>query len=68
MASKREPLWRRAYLNRNMICAVVWLLLLIPALIWWKNSVLFVIVASVYANWKTDVSAHHALKARPDAE
>lgn len=33
MASKREPLWRRAYLNRNMIAAVVWALLLIPALI-----------------------------------
>lgn len=34
--------------------AIVWVLLTIPALIWWPDSVAFVILASIYANAKTD--------------
>lgn len=41
-------------------CAVLWALALIPALLWWSESVLFVIVASVYANVKSDWSAAEA--------
>jgi hypothetical protein len=38
----------------------VWALLLVPALIWWPQSVAFVIVASVYANVKSDLGAAEA--------
>jgi hypothetical protein len=41
-------------LHRGM--AAVWLLLAIPSLLWWKTSVLWVIVISLYAN----VAAHLA--------
>jgi hypothetical protein len=34
----------------HRISATFWALLLIPALIWWRDSVTFVILASVYAN------------------
>lgn len=38
----------------NRACAVIWALLLLPALKWWPDSVALVIVASVYANVKSD--------------
>lgn len=41
----------------NRISAMVWALALIPALLWWQTSVLFVIIASVYANVKSDWTA-----------
>lgn len=41
-------------------CAVVWALLLIPALLFWPDSVAFVIIASVYANVKSDWGAAEA--------
>jgi hypothetical protein len=40
--------------------AVVWALLAVPALLWWPDSVAFVIVASVYANVKSDWGAAEA--------
>lgn len=41
-------------------CAVVWALLVIPALILWPDSVAFVIIASIYANVKSDWGAAEA--------
>lgn len=38
-------------------CAVVWALALVPAVLFWQTSVLFVIIASVYANVKSDWTA-----------
>lgn len=41
---------------------VVWLLLIIPSLIWWKDSILFVILISLWANvashWASYQAAH----------
>ncbi len=50
---------RRAVLFHRA-SAVVWLLLTIPALLWWSDSVAFVIVASIYANVKSDWGAAEA--------
>lgn len=36
----------------------VWGLLLIPSLIWWKNSILWVIFISIYANAVTHWDAY----------
>ena len=34
----------------HLVAAVMWVILAIPSLIWWKNSVLWVILISIYAN------------------
>lgn len=49
---------KRVIVHRS--CAVVWTALLLPALLWWRESVMFVIIASVYANIKSDWSASEA--------
>jgi hypothetical protein len=41
-------------------CAIIWILLLIPAWLWWRESVFFVIAASIYANVKSDWAASEA--------
>ena len=41
-------------------CAIMWALALPAALKWWPQSVAFVIVASVYANVKSDWGAAEA--------
>lgn len=38
----------------------MWLVLTVPALLWWPNSVAFVIIASIYANVKSDWGAAEA--------
>jgi hypothetical protein len=44
----------------HRISAIVWLALTPAALIWWPNSVAFVIIASIYANVKSDWGAAEA--------
>jgi hypothetical protein len=44
----------------HRVGAIVWALLLVPALKWWPDSVAFVIVASIYANIKSDWGAAEA--------
>lgn len=41
-----------------------WVLMAIPTLLWWKDSVLWVAIMSLYANYKTADGAHEALKAQ----
>ncbi|MFF8544836.1 hypothetical protein ACF060_31620 [Streptomyces werraensis] len=48
--------------------AGVWVLLLIPTLIWWKNSVLWVAGMSLYANFVGHLSAAKASRAEQEAE
>lgn len=56
MTRRRAP--RAVWFHRAS--AAVWLLLAIPALLWWRASVLFVIAASIYANVKSDIGAANA--------
>lgn len=48
----------------HLVLAGVWALLLIPTVIWWKNSILWVAGCSLYAN----VIAHLAAYAGARAE
>jgi hypothetical protein len=48
--------------------AAVWALLLIPTLLLWKNSVLWVAFLSLYANGATHLSAAKASRAEQEAE
>jgi hypothetical protein len=38
----------------------VWLLLLIPSLLWWKESLVWIVAMSWYANFGTHFSAYQA--------
>ncbi|WP_086732663.1 hypothetical protein [Streptomyces glaucescens] len=48
--------------------AGLWALLLVPTLIWWPNSVLWVAFMSLYANFVGHLSAAKASRAEQEAE
>lgn len=54
--------------NRHLCEAYLWVVLAIPSILWWKNSILWVITISLYANYKTAISANEGRKARKAAE
>lgn len=51
----------------HIILASVWVLLLIPTMLWWSKSVLWVIVISLYANFVGHWSAYQAARAERQA-
>jgi hypothetical protein len=57
---------RVAQLHYSM--AGVWVLLLVPTLLWWPNSVLWVAFMSLYANFVGHLSAAKASRAEQEAE
>lgn len=48
--------------RRHLILGWAWIVLAVPALLWWKDSVLFVILLSLYANAEASFAAHQAKK------
>ncbi|CTQ10592.1 conserved hypothetical protein [Klebsiella variicola] len=52
----------------HLVAAVMWGILAIPSLIWWKNSVLWVILISIYANIVGHLSGYSAARADQAAE
>lgn len=46
----------------NLISTFVWLVLVFPSLLWWKNSILWVIVISLWANIVGHFSAYLAAR------
>jgi len=44
----------------------MWIALAIPALLWWKDSVPFLIVMSLYANIEASFAAHEATRGREE--
>jgi len=51
--------WVRIY----SIIAVAWVLLMIPSLLWWKDSLLWVIAMSCYANFAGSMASLQAARA-----
>lgn len=51
----------------HAIATVVWLLLIIPSLLWWKESLLWVILMSVWANVASHFGAWQAARAEDAA-
>lgn len=47
---------------------VVWLLLAIPSILWWKTSVLWVIILSLYANIVGHMSGYSGARAEKEAQ
>ncbi|HCI8904070.1 hypothetical protein AB0026_03180 [Klebsiella pneumoniae] len=52
----------------HLVAAVMWVGLAIPSLIWWKDSVLWVILISIYANIVGYLSGYSAARADQAAE
>ncbi|EMA4558935.1 hypothetical protein ACF10P_006155 [Klebsiella pneumoniae] len=52
----------------HLVAAVMWVGLAIPLLIWWKDSVLWVILISIYANIVGHLSGYSAARADQAAE
>ena len=52
----------------HLVAAVMWVGLAIPSLIWWKDSVLWVILISIYANIVGHLSGDSAARADQAAE
>ncbi|HBX8032679.1 TPA: hypothetical protein MIH26_01060 [Klebsiella pneumoniae] len=52
----------------HLVAAVMWVGLAIPSLIWWKDSVLWVILISIYANIVGHLSGYSAARAGQAAE
>ncbi|WP_323102998.1 hypothetical protein [Klebsiella quasipneumoniae] len=52
----------------HLVAAVMWVGLAIPSLIWWKDSVLWVILISIYANIVGHSSGYSAARADQAAE
>ncbi|MCQ8514514.1 hypothetical protein [Klebsiella pneumoniae] len=52
----------------HLVAAVMWVGLAIPSLIWWKDSVLWVILISIYANIVDHLSGYSAARADQAAE
>lgn len=48
--------------------AIMWFVLAIPSVIWWKDSVLWVIIISIYANIVGHLSGYSAARADQAAE
>ena len=54
--------------NFHLFMMVVWTFLLIPTIIWWKESILWVSIMSIYAVWISHFSAYDAAKAEQKIE
>ncbi len=52
----------------HLVAAVMWVGLAIPSLIWWNDSVLWVILISIYANIVGHLSGYSAARADQAAE
>ncbi len=51
---------RRAWIH--VVLAVVWAALIVPTLLWWHDSILWVLVISLYANVVGHLSAVEAAR------
>ena len=47
---------------------MLWVALAVPTLLWWHDSVLWVALMSLYANYKTAIGAHEGRQARRNTE
>ena len=52
----------------HLTASVAWIILAIPSVIWWKSSVLWVIIISIYANVVGHLSGYTAARADEAAE
>lgn len=47
----------------HMTMMLVWACLAVPGIIWWKESITFVIIMSLYANFAAEFAAYQGARA-----
>ena len=47
----------------HLVMLGVWAALALPALLWWKNSIILVILLSLYANFGSEFAGYQAARA-----
>ncbi len=62
-AQTPRPAWKRGS-ALHMMWAGVWAILVIPSMLWWYESILWVILVSLWANIYTCLSAYEGAKAK----
>lgn len=48
--------------NNHMLLFWFWVLMAVPTLLVWKDSIMLVLIMSLYANCESSLSAHQAKK------
>lgn len=51
--------WLRRY---HLFATVVWVVLVVPAMLWWRDSVVFVVIMSLYANIAASAAAYQGTR------
>ena len=44
----------------HLYMAIFWIVMTVPTILWWKQSILWVACMSLYANIEASLSAYHA--------
>lgn len=52
----------------HLFMMLVWASLAVPGILWWKESILFVIICSLYANFIGEFSAYQAARTEKKQE
>ena len=60
--------WLKDDLNRDYVELYAWYILLVPTVVWWKESILWVSFMSLYAIWDTQRTKIEAKKAKRAAK
>lgn len=47
----------------HLMMMIVWACLAVPGILWWKESILFVIILSLYANFAGEFAAYQGARA-----
>lgn len=55
---------KNLYQDRHRWLTWFWIVMVIPTLLWWRDSILWVLIISLYANIETSAGAKEAKKAR----
>lgn len=48
--------------NNHLAMAWFWMTIAVPVLIWWRDSIMVVLIMSLYANIEASFAAHHGSK------
>jgi hypothetical protein len=59
---------RRWLDRRHLILGWLWIVLAVPSVLWWKDSIIWVILLSLYANAESSFAAYNASKNRKEGE
>lgn len=66
--SKQDSKRAKVYVVFHLCMTILWALLIVPTVIWWKQSILWVAIMSVWANLAAHFSAYQGARAEKNEE